>query len=219
MKIVVCVKQVPDTAIKVKIAPNGKAVDLSDVSYVVNPYDEFAVEEALKIKEKSGAEVIAVSAGGDKATAGLRSCLALGVDRAILGTAAVKDKELVAGACRRFGKRIVVSLDAKDGLVVTHGWKEGTEVRALDLARELVSLGVERFVYTDIRRDGTLTEPNYAQLVELKRAVSVPIIASGGVARLEDLEKLKAIAPEAAIVGRALYTGDIRLTDAIQVAS
>src|SRR5512138_2306906 len=84
MKIVACVKYVPDTAIKVKLAADGKAVDVSDVTFVVNPYDEFAVEEALKIKEKAGGEVIALSAGSDKATAGLRNCLAVGADSAIL---------------------------------------------------------------------------------------------------------------------------------------
>lgn len=83
MKIVVCVKYVPDTAIKVKITPDGKGVDLADVTFVVNPYDEFAVEEALQIKEKQGAEVIVVGAGGEKATAGLRTCLAMGADSAI----------------------------------------------------------------------------------------------------------------------------------------
>ena len=84
MKIVVCVKYVPDTAIKIKIAPNGKEVDLADVSFVVNPYDEFALEEALKIREKLGGEVIVLSAGTDAATAGLRTCLAMGADSAIL---------------------------------------------------------------------------------------------------------------------------------------
>jgi len=84
MKIVVCVKYVPDTAIKVKIAPDGKTVNLSDITYVVNPYDEFAVEEALRIKEKSGAEILVLSAGGEKAAAGLRTCLAMGADSAIL---------------------------------------------------------------------------------------------------------------------------------------
>jgi electron transfer flavoprotein beta subunit len=84
MKIVVCVKYVPDTAIKVKISSNGNEVDLADVSFVVNPYDEFAVEEALKIKEKLGGEVVVVGAGAESATAGLRTCLAMGADSAIL---------------------------------------------------------------------------------------------------------------------------------------
>jgi electron transfer flavoprotein beta subunit len=90
MKIVVCVKYVPDTAIKVKIGPDGKTVNLADISFVVNPYDEFAVEEALRIKEKSGGEVIVVGAGGEKANAGLRTCLAMGADSAIL----VQDESL-----------------------------------------------------------------------------------------------------------------------------
>lgn len=84
MKIVVCVKYVPDTAIKVKISPDGKAVNLADVSFIVNPYDEFAVEEAIRIKEKSGAEVVVVSAGNEKAVTGLRTCLAMGADSGIL---------------------------------------------------------------------------------------------------------------------------------------
>jgi electron transfer flavoprotein beta subunit len=90
MKIVVCTKYVPDTAIKVKIAPDGKGVDLADVAFVVNPYDEFAVEEALQLKEKHGGEVIVISAGSEKATAGLRTCLAMGADSAVL----VKDDGL-----------------------------------------------------------------------------------------------------------------------------
>ncbi len=90
MKIVVCVKYVPDTAIKVKIAPSGNEVDLADISFVVNPYDEFAVEEALKIKEKVGGEVVVVGAGSEQATAGLRTCLAMGADSAVL----VKDPSL-----------------------------------------------------------------------------------------------------------------------------
>jgi electron transfer flavoprotein beta subunit len=90
MKIVVCTKYVPDTAIKVKITPDGKGVDLSDVAFVVNPYDEFAVEEALQIKEKQGGEVIVLSAGSERATAGLRTCLAMGADSAIL----IKDDSL-----------------------------------------------------------------------------------------------------------------------------
>jgi electron transfer flavoprotein beta subunit len=84
MKIVVCVKYVPDTAIKIKIAPDGKNVDFSDVSFIVNPYDEFAVEEALKIKEAKGGEVVVVGAGSEQATAGLRTCLAMGADSAIM---------------------------------------------------------------------------------------------------------------------------------------
>lgn len=114
MKIIVCVKYVPDTAIKVKLKADGKGVDLSDVSFVVNPYDEFAVEEALQIKEKSGGEVVVVSAGGEKATAGLRTCLAMGADSAVL----IQDDSLenadsyaigsvLAGVCRELNPDMV----------------------------------------------------------------------------------------------------------------
>lgn len=153
--------------------------------------------------------------GGIRSLKTVEDVLALGVSRVILGTAAVEDRQLVARAVARWGERIVVGIDARNGLPATHGWQKTSEVRALDLARDLVELGVRRFIYTDIHHDGTLTEPGYDSTLEMVTGVPVPVIASGGVSRIEHLLKLRLIGVEGAIVGRALYTGALRLRDAL----
>ncbi len=138
-----------------------------------------------------------------------------GVSRIILGTVAIEKPELVARLCQRFGQAIVVGLDARDGKIAIHGWQKDTVVDVLQLSREMVELGVSRFIYTDIRRDGTLTEPNFDAVERLIAEVDVPIIASGGISRLEHLRRLKELGVEGAIIGQALYTGDIDLQEAI----
>jgi phosphoribosylformimino-5-aminoimidazole carboxamide ribotide isomerase len=100
--------------------------------------------------------------------------------------------------------------------VATHGWRERTGVTAIELLERLVSLGVRRFLYTDIARDGTLTEPNFDAIAELVAKTSLPIIASGGISSLEHIKKLAQLGVEGAIVGRALYTGDIKLDEALR---
>ena len=137
----------------------------------------------------------------------------------ILGTAAVHDAALVESLCRDHPGAIVVSLDARDGLIATDGWTRTSRVRASDLAATLEELGVPRFVYTDISRDGAMTEPNTAALRDLIGAVGVPVIASGGVATPEHVAGLAAAGAEAAIVGRALYDGALTLPDAKAAAS
>jgi len=148
MKIAVCAKYVPDTAIKVKIAPDGKTVNLSDVTYVVNPYDEYAVEEALRIKEKSGAEVIVLGAGGGKASAGLRTCLAMGADSAIL----VQDDALehadpfaigsvLASICRELGPDLI--LFGKSAIGVDNGQVPSVVAELLGLPQASVIVKLE----------------------------------------------------------------------------
>jgi electron transfer flavoprotein beta subunit len=148
MKIVVCMKYVPDTAIKVKIAADGKSVDLTDVSHVINPYDEFAVEEALQIKEKHGGEVIALSAGGEKVSAGLRSCLALGVDSALL----IRDESLesadsfaigsaLAAVCRSLAPDLI--LFGKHAIGVDNSQVPAVVAELLDLPQVSVVLKLE----------------------------------------------------------------------------
>lgn len=155
--------------------------------------------------------------GGLRRIEAIAQALELGVARAILGTAAIEDRTLIQEACHRFGNRIIVSIDARDGYVATHGWQERTEVTAIELVQRMASIGVERFIYTDITRDGTLTEPNFDAVAELVAKTSLPIIAAGGIASLEHLKKLFRIGVEGAIVGRALYTGDIDLKQALEV--
>jgi len=153
--------------------------------------------------------------GGLRRIEAIAQALGLGVARAILGTAAIEDRALIQEACHRFGNRIIVSIDARDGYVATHGWQERTAVTAIELVQRMASLGVERFIYTDITRDGTLTEPNFDAVAELVAKTSLPIIAAGGIASLEHLQRMAQLGIEGAIVGRALYTGDIDLKQAL----
>ncbi|MGB2693595.1 MAG: 1-(5-phosphoribosyl)-5-[(5-phosphoribosylamino)methylideneamino]imidazole-4-carboxamide isomerase [Dehalococcoidia bacterium] len=138
-----------------------------------------------------------------------------GADRVVLGTAVVRDPDIAGEAARRHGERVVVSIDARDGFVAVEGWREATEQRADELFERLVALGVRRFVYTDIGRDGTLTSPNFEVIEELVRTVDAPIIAAGGVAEVAHLVRLAGIRVEGAIVGRALYDGRVDLRQAL----
>ena len=154
--------------------------------------------------------------GGVRTVQDVEDLASLGVQRFVLGTAAVRDPELVARLSRRVGgQRIVVAVDARDGQVAIEGWREDTSITASDLVYEMATLGVPRFLYTDISRDGTLSQPNFEALSELVRSTSSAILASGGVSRLEHLSRLSELGAEGAILGRALYTGDIDLQEAI----
>ncbi|GCE02899.1 1-(5-phosphoribosyl)-5-[(5-phosphoribosylamino) methylideneamino] imidazole-4-carboxamide isomerase [Dictyobacter aurantiacus] len=153
--------------------------------------------------------------GGMRTPAQIEQVLGLGVDRVILGTVAITNRDLLRQAVERWGERIVVGLDARDGLVAISGWLETSQVAAVDLARELEALGVQRFVYTDIARDGALTGPNLKALNEMRQAVTSALIASGGVSSLADLRALSHSGVEGTIVGKAIYTGAVDLAAAI----
>jgi len=172
------------------------------------------------ISEIAGALLIPTQLGGGiRDMAAVEKLLKVGIDRIILGTAAVEDPGLVERACHNFGAAIIVGVDALRGHVATHGWREGTELDAVEFTRSMVQIGAKRFIYTDINRDGTLTEPNFAAIGEMVDAVRRPIIASGGVSTINHLIMLKNLGAEGAIVGRALYTGDINLKKAIDAVS
>lgn len=156
--------------------------------------------------------------GGIRDLETVANLLAIGLDRVILGTAALENPELVAEACQRWPGRIVVGIDARNGLVATHGWQRLSSVRAIDLGRDVVNHGVSRIIYTDIERDGTLTQPNYAAVAEFARSLPVPVIASGGVANMQHIEALLATGVEGVVVGRALYAGTLDLMEAIRLA-
>lgn len=162
--------------------------------------------------------VMSVQVGGGIRDAGtVARLLALGVRRVILGTVAVERPEMVAEMCQKFGEAIVVGIDARDGYVATKGWLEDTGITALELAKKMAGLGVRRVIYTDIKRDGTLTEPAYDAIGQMVRGVGIPVIAAGGICRLEQLQRLKGLGVEGAIIGRALYTGDIDLREALKL--
>jgi phosphoribosylformimino-5-aminoimidazole carboxamide ribotide isomerase len=154
--------------------------------------------------------------GGMRSLAHIAHILDLGVDRIILGTIAITDRALLQEALARYGARIAVGIDARGGQVAISGWRETSSVNAIDLARELSDLGVQRFVYTDIARDGALSGPNLAALGEMQQAISTALIASGGVSSLADLHALAKTGVEGAIVGKAIYTGDVDLATAIR---
>ncbi|MBM3119411.1 MAG: 1-(5-phosphoribosyl)-5-[(5-phosphoribosylamino)methylideneamino]imidazole-4-carboxamide isomerase [Chloroflexi bacterium] len=153
--------------------------------------------------------------GGIRDEASVVKLLAIGVGRVILGTVAVENSEMVQRLCQKYGEAIVVGIDARDGRVAIHGWQKGTEIAALELGRKMATLGVRRIIYTDIKRDGTLTEPGFKAIAEMVKGVNLPIIAAGGISALSHLRKLGELGVEGAIVGRALYTGDINLKEAL----
>ncbi len=158
--------------------------------------------------------------GGLRDQKSIQRYLEAGVERAVLGTAAVKDRQLLASALSGFPGRITVGVDARDGIVVTEGWRDTSGIRAPDLVRQLAELGVPRVIYTDTLRDGTLTEPTFAALEALLSdhrlsGHDVQITYSGGVSTLDHLRRLAATGANGAIVGRALYTGDIDLAEAL----
>jgi phosphoribosylformimino-5-aminoimidazole carboxamide ribotide isomerase len=154
--------------------------------------------------------------GGIRSLETIEQLLKLGVGRAILGTAALESPDMVKEACRRFDERIVVGIDARDGWVATRGWLQQSRTTAGDLADRMVALGARRFIYTDISRDGTLTGPNFEAVAELLSRVSVPVIAAGGISSVEHLTRLAELGVEGAIVGRAIYTGDMNLEEAMK---
>jgi len=159
--------------------------------------------------------------GGIRDEARAAELLERGVSRIILGTVAVTSPQLVEALCRRFPAQVLVGIDARAGQVAIRGWVEQAEQSAIDLARKMGDLGVKEIIYTDINRDGTLQGPNLAALEEMAKAVSLQVIASGGVSSLNDLEKLCALEPlgvSGVILGQALYTGRVDLRDALAIA-
>ena len=162
------------------------------------------------------AVTVPVEVGGGLRTAeAVAAVLEGGAARAVLGTAALKDRRLLREVLETWGQRIVVGLDARDGYVATEGWREDSDTPATELAREVVALGARHIVYTDIARDGALEGPNLAALRQMIEAAGVPVIASGGVGTLDDLRRLRDAGAAGAIVGRALYSGAIDVQDAI----
>jgi len=154
-------------------------------------------------------------AGGVRTLDAVQAWLDTGADRVILGTAAVRDPELAAEASRRHGERIVVSIDARGGVVAVEGWREETKLQAESFLRTLAGLGVPRFVYTDINRDAMLESPNYEMIETMVGATECPLIAAGGVAEVENLTRLSELGVEGAIVGLALYDGRVQLPEAL----
>jgi phosphoribosylformimino-5-aminoimidazole carboxamide ribotide isomerase len=158
--------------------------------------------------------------GGIRDIVAIKGYLAAGADRVVLGTAAVKDQTTLLNAIALFRERIVVGVDAREGVVATEGWLQTSGLTAAELLRQLSELGVRRIIYTDILRDGTMSEPNFAAIAEMLEQASglptpVAVIASGGISSIEQLRRLAGLGVEGVIVGKALYTGAIDLKVAL----
>lgn len=159
--------------------------------------------------------------GGIRSVDIISRYLELGVARVIIGTEAIRNPQLVKDACRRFPGRIVVGIDARDGWAAVEGWTETTTVKAVDLARTFEDQGVVAINFTDIQRDGMQTGPNLEETGRLAQAIRIPVIASGGVATLEDIRNLlplERLGVAGVITGKALYSGSLNLAEAIALA-
>jgi phosphoribosylformimino-5-aminoimidazole carboxamide ribotide isomerase len=167
--------------------------------------------EALSIPVQVG--------GGLRDRQSIELYLEAGADRVVLGTAAVKDRSLLAQAIAEHGVHIVVAIDARVGMVAIEGWREETPLAAAELMSELAAEGVPRFIYTDALRDGTLQGPDFAAVETVLARVGVPVIYAGGVSSIADLVRLASLGVEGAIVGQALYTGAVDFQEALKEIS
>ncbi len=156
--------------------------------------------------------------GGIRSVETIEIVLCKGIQRVILGTSAVRDPDLVKAALKNFENNVVIGIDAKDGMVAIEGWAKTSEFTAVGFAKKMESLGAKTIIYTDIAKDGMLSGPNLKAMEEMVRSVKVDIIAAGGVSSLEDIKNLKEVGVAGAIIGKAIYTGDIDLKKAIEIA-
>jgi phosphoribosylformimino-5-aminoimidazole carboxamide ribotide isomerase len=158
--------------------------------------------------------------GGLRDLSMIEGMLNLGVNRVIIGSAAISNSALVEDACRAFPGQVCVGIDAKDGMVAVHGWDDVTDVKAVDLARKFEDAGISAIIYTDIARDGMLTGPNIEETVNLARAISIPVIVSGGVAQMDDVIACAEFVNDGicgAITGRAIYENTIDFAAAMEL--
>jgi len=154
--------------------------------------------------------------GGIRTIDDINSWIEMGVDKVVMGTAAVENTDLLETACDKFKNKIAVALDVKDGLIALSGWKKQTNISAIDYIKEIQNFGVSRIVYTDINKDGTKKGPNIKDTVELSSKSTIPLVISGGVSSLEDIKKIKSLSNsniEGVIVGKSIYDGDIKISD------
>ncbi len=169
----------------------------------------FEIAEKMPVPVQTG--------GGIRSLETVRDYLFHGVQRVILGTSAIQDKGFLELAVEEFGEKIVVGIDAKDGFVAYSGWEKLSTSRAVEFAKEVEAIGVRTIVYTDIATDGTLQGPNFKEMAQMAHSVGMNVIASGGVSCLEDIEKLKETGVKGVIVGKAIYTGNVELKEAIRI--
>ena len=173
--------------------------------------NSFIINEIVK-KVKSKIQI----GGGIRTIDDISRWMEMGVDKVVMGTAAVENIELLETACNKFNNKIAVALDVKDGFIALSGWTKRTNISAIDFIKKIQNFGVSRIIYTDINRDGTKQGPNIKDTVELSSKSTIPLVISGGVSSLEDIKKIKSQSNsniEGVIVGKSIYDGDIKISD------
>ena len=156
--------------------------------------------------------------GGIRDEATIEALLQMGLQRLVVGTRAVKQPDWFRLACRQYADKLAVGIDARDGLVATDGWLETSRMAAVDLARLFADEPIAAVIYTDIARDGMMSGPNFEAMAEMNTAVDVPVVASGGVTTVEDVQQLARLGLDGCIIGRTLYEGTLGLEDALRAA-
>ena len=180
-------------------ALTGQTVNLDIIKDIVSKFD-------LKVE----------IGGGIRNFESIKKYIDVGVEKVILGSAAIKDKNFLKGACQKFTSVIALGLDAKDGYLSVSGWKENSNQLTLDYLKEVNDYGVSRLIYTDINRDGTKQSPNFEETQKIAENSSCPVVISGGVSSIDDIKKSKSLKNiEGVIVGKAIYDGDIKLEELV----
>ena len=180
-------------------ALTGKTVNLDIIQEIVSKYD-------LEIE----------IGGGVRSLDSIKKYIDVGVEKVILGSGAIKDKEFLKEACDKFKNKIALGLDAKDGILHVSGWKENLNTQSIDFLKEINDFGVSRIIYTDINRDGMKTSPNFDETIKIAEISNCPVVISGGVSSINDIKKAKSLDNkkiEGIIVGKAIYDGDIKLDE------
>jgi len=180
-------------------ALSGKTVNLDIIKEIVSKYD-------LKIEV----------GGGLRTLDSIKDYIDSGVEKVILGSAAIKNKQFLKEACTKFNNKIALGLDAKDGYLSISGWKENLNIKAVDFLNEVNEFGISRLIFTDINRDGTKGSPNFEETVKIAEKSKCPVVISGGVSSIKDIKKAKELGNkniEGVIIGKAIYDGDIKLDE------
>ena len=183
-------------------ALTGKAVNLDIIKEILNQYH-------LKIE----------IGGGIRTLDSIKKYIDVGVEKVILGSSAIKNKEFLKNACNKFKNKIALGLDTKDGNLFVSGWKDNLNLKATDFLKEINDFGVSRIIFTDINRDGMKTSPNYEATIKIAEISNCPVVISGGVSSINDIQKAKELNNkriEGIIVGKAIYDGDIKLDELVK---
>jgi phosphoribosylformimino-5-aminoimidazole carboxamide ribotide isomerase len=182
---------------------SGELVNFETVNKII---------KELKIRVEIG--------GGIRSLKNIDTYVNLGVDKVILGSAAIKNPSFLEEACKKFNGKIALGLDAKKGLIAVSGWKESTNISAENFLKEVNEFGFSRIIHTDIERDGTKTRPNIEESLKLAKISKAPLVISGGIASIEDVKKIKTLEKfniEGVIIGKAIYDGDVKLNELSEI--